>query len=445
MSALGRKEIFSVALGSVIGWGAFVLPGNVFLKQYGLLNTAIGFFIAILMLLFIEKSYTVVMEQVPRSGGEYSFADELLGKVPAFITGWGLLLAYISIIPLNATAVPMVLDKVFPAYSQGMLLYTFAGYEVFLNDVMVSMSIIIFFIFVNLKGIKGASMAQNICVFALVASLAVICLFTFASIGESEKQNLQSNMGVFDTQSVIRIIAFAPWAFIGFDTVAQLAAEHKIDTKKVSLVTLIAIIFGALIYNVLNVITAFGVSNSELGAVSWQTGEAVKRLVGDGLFYLLAVAMFGAVISGLNGFFLGSSRLVLSMSEDYNLGKQATQTADKVTVPKWIILFIGGCSLLVPFLGRNALLWFVDLSSVGASVAYLMTCVCAYQIAKAGKDKFISVMGMLVSVAFLVFLLTPLFKSNITAPSYYALIFWTVFGVIVYMAIRGRYQGGAVS
>lgn len=449
---LGKMEIFSVALGSVIGWGAFVLPGNVFLKDHGLLNTAIGFAIAIFMLLFIEKSYSLVMDRVPKSGGEYSFANELLGKKTAFVTGWGLLLAYISIIPLNATAVPMVLDKVFPFYSKGNLLYTVSGYEVFSNDVLVSLSIIVFFIIINLRGLKDAALAQKICVFALVFSLFVISLFTFGSIGEVEQQNFQSNLGTFDSSSIIRIIAFAPWAFIGFDTVAQLAGDHKLASRTVSRVTLIAIIIGALIYNGLNFITAFGVSHSELEAVSWQTGEAVRSLVGNGLFYLLAVAMFGAVISGLNGFFIGSSRLVLSMSQDYDIGshpvvdKKADNIQQAVNIPKWIILFIGGCSLIVPFLGRNALLWFVDLSSVGASVAYFVTCLCAYKIAESAKGKFISLMGMLVSLAFLVFLLTPFFDSNITAPSYYALIFWCVLGMAVYfMLTRTKPVAQAVS
>lgn len=438
MKTLSKKEIFSVALGSVIGWGAFVLPGNVFLKDYGLLNTAIGFLIAIFMLFFIEKSYALVMERVPKSGGEYSFANELLGKKSAFVTGWGLLLAYISIIPLNATAVPMVLDKVFPAYSQGVLLYNIAGFDVFLNDVLVSLGIIILFILINLKGLKEAALAQTICVFALVGSLLIIGLFTANDIGVAEQQNMQSNLGKVDFNSIIRIIAFAPWAFIGFDTVAQMAADHKIPVKKVSKITLIAIIFGALIYNGLNLITAFGVNNNELDAVSWQTGEAVQRLVGSGLFYLLAVAMLGAVVSGLNGFFMGSSRLVLSMSDDYNIGKKIEQNGESVIMPKWIILFVGICSLIVPLFGRNALFWFVDLSSVGASVAYFMTCACAYKIAKLQSTKIISIMGMLVAFAFLVFLLTPFFKSNIAAPSYYALLFWIVFGGIVYSFISRR-------
>ena len=145
---------------------------------------------------------------------------------------------------------------------------------------------------------------------------------------------------------------------------------------------------------------------------------------------------------------------MLSMSQDYDIGTQplnnksdadlrATKNVETVetssgsiNIPKWIIFFIGGCSLMVPFLGRNALLWFVDLSSVGASIAYLVTCVCAYKIAETGTGKFISIMGVLVSFAFLVFLLTPFFDSNITMPSYYVLILWCVLGLMVYLFLN---------
>ncbi|MBS9767582.1 MAG: APC family permease [Flavobacteriaceae bacterium] len=430
---LGKKEIFTVALGSVIGWGAFVLPGNIFLREYGIINTALGFLIAVFMLFFIEKSYSTVMEKVPKSGGEYSFAKELLNKKIAFITGWGLLLAYLSLIPLNAIAVPMVLDKVFPFYSKGLLLYSIAGYDVFSNDVIISCFIILFFIFIHLRGLKSIALAQNISVFSLLFSLLIIVLFMTGNIGEVEKQNLVSNLGEVNRNSIIRIIAFAPWAFIGFDTVAQLSADHKLSAKKVSKITLFAIIIGALIYNGLNVITALGINKSNFGDVSWQTGEAVERLVGSGLFYLLVVAMFGAVISGLNGFFIASSRLLVSMGEDYGLN---TETNTDSIIPKWIVIFIGVCSLIVPFMGRNALLWFVDLSSVGSSVAYLFTSICAYKIASTNKNRLISIISMSVSIVFLIFLLTPFFSSNISQASYYCLFFWVLFGVLVYSKIR---------
>jgi len=446
MSHIGKKEIFTIALGSVIGWGAFMLPGNVFLPNYGVLNTLIGFAIAIFMLVFIEKSYTKVMEKVPKSGGEYSFATELLGKKSGFVTGWGLLLAYISIIPLNATAVPMVLDAVFPFYSQGLLLYSISGYPVYLNDILVSLGIIIFFTALNVSGIKGALRAQNILVFSLLFSLFLIIFLTLFNIGNVEVENLNSNWGELDLSSVIRVIAFAPWAFIGFDAVAQLSGDHKVPSQTVSKMTMLAIIFGAIIYNALNIITGLGIGQNQLGDSSWATGQSVKYLVGNGIFYFLAVAMFGAVVSGLNGFFISSSRLVTSMSSDFDIGVHSTYVQfNDVVTPKWVMYFIGICAMVVPFFGRTALLWFVDLSSVGASVAYFMTCLCAYKISTNFKSTIISSIGMIVSLTFLVFLLTPFFESNISTPSYYSLIFWVLLGSIVYFYTKDRVNSKDVS
>lgn len=446
MSYIGKKEIFTIALGSVIGWGAFVLPGNIFLPDYGILNTLIGFMIAIGMLVFIEKSYTKVMAKVPKAGGEYSFSTELLGRKSGFITGWGLLLAYISIIPLNATAVPMVLDAVFPMYSRGLLLYSVMDYPVYLNDILVSLGIIALFTVINIKGIKGALSAQNYLVFALLGSLFLIVVMVVFGLGETEQINLNSNWGVLDTSSVIRIIAFAPWAFIGFDAVAQLSGDHKVSPKTVSRMTMLAIVFGAIIYNILNFVTAVGVNQSQLMDSSWATGQAVKTLVGDGMFYFLAIAMFGAVVSGLNGFFISSSRLVTTMSNDFDIGfKVKGVLGEGVFIPTWVMLFIGICSMIVPFFGRTALLWFVDLSSVGASVAYFMTCLCAYKIATNSKDFVISIMGMIVSLGFLVFLLTPIFDSNISLPSYYSLLFWIVFGIVIYTYTSKRQEKNKAS
>lgn len=445
MAMLTKKDIFSIALGSVIGWGAFILPGNIFLPKYGVVNTLLGFSIAIFMLFFIEKNYMKVMAKVPKSGGEYSFATELLGRKIGFITGWGLLLAYISIIPLNATAVPMVLDTVFPFYSRGLYLYSISGYPVYLNDIIVSLCVVIFFTALNVKGIKGALTAQNILVFSLLSSLLVIAILTTFNLGSVELDNLDSNWGQVEQSSIIRIIAFAPWAFIGFDAVAQLSGDHKLPSKTVSRMTMIAIILGAVIYNLLNIVTAVGLNSEQLTSSSWATGDAVKLLIGNEMFYFLAIAMFGAVISGLNGFFISSSRLISSMSSDFNIGPKIVILQDgSVNTPKWVMYFIGVCAMVVPFFGRTALLWFVDLASVGASIAYFMTCLCAYKISCNRQDKIISCMGMLVSLAFLVFLLTPFFDSNISLPSYFSLLFWVLFGISVYSFAKKRTSNKAI-
>ena len=90
--------------------------------------------------------------------------------------------------------------------------------------------------------------------------------------------------------------------------------------------------------------------------------------------------------------------------------------------------------------GDNQGAWFVDLSSVGASVAYFVTCLYAYKIAINNKDLIISTVGMTVFLRFLVFLLTSIFYSNMSLSSYYSLLFWVIFGVVIYMYTNRRQQ-----
>ncbi|MFL7040943.1 APC family permease [Vibrio lentus] len=437
MKSIGKVELFTVALGSVIGWGAFMLPGNFFLKNAGVLNTAIGFIIAVIMIAFIEKSYSLMMSKYDDIGGEYSYAKNTFGNGVGFFTGWLLLLAYISIIPLNATAIPMVFEKIFPFYEKGYLLYSIVDFPVYLNDLLLSLSFIVVFTLIQLKGVVFSTKMQNITVFSLLGSVIYLFIFTILNLEPNQWNNFDSNVGEFDFQLIIRIIAFAPWAFIGFDTVAQLTSESKVNPKSASLMAFIAVVFGALIYNAINIITAFGISSENISSSGWATGDAVYNLMGGIALLIIGAAMFGAVLSGLNGFFMSSSRLSIAMLN----GSKENVTKEK---NKKVIIFIGLVALIVPFFGRNALFWFVDVSSVGASIAYLVTCFAAYKLCVGNRMKVITIIGVLSSISFLLFLLTPFFNSNIPMVSAFVLLVWIVLGYFLYNK-SDKFNDGKVS
>lgn len=424
MKKIGRVELFTIALGSVIGWGAFMLPGSFFLKNAGVLNTLIGFIVAVIMIAFIEKSYSILMRRYNEPGGEYTYAKKVFGNKIGFYTGWLLLLAYISIIPLNATAVPMVFEKIIPFYNKGYLLYSVLGYPVYLNDLIVSILFIIFFSIIQIKGITYSTKMQNITVFALIISISYLFIFTFLTLDDDNILNFKSNFGYLNIDSIIRIIAFAPWAFIGFDTVAQITNESKTSPKVASLMALFAVVFGGVIYNAINIITAFGVSHDEIESSRWATGDAVFNLFGSTALIIIGAAMFGAVLSGLNGFFMSSTRLALSMM-DIKKDHAMREINHKV------IIFISLVSCIVPFFGRNALFWFVDVSSVGASFAYFITCLAAYKLSKTSAMKVVTSIGIICSFCFLFFLLTPIFGSNIPLVSFFVLLVWLFVGFII--------------
>src|SRR5699024_1282352 len=144
-SDLGKIDVFSIVLGSIIGWGSFMLPGTKFLKEAGVINTAIGLFLGAFCIIIIESSYRVMMENHEGEGGEFSYTYKNYGRVHGFIVGWFLLLAYLTMIPLNSTAFPLVINKIFGNVLEYGYLYTIAGYEVYLGEVLMSNLIVLLF------------------------------------------------------------------------------------------------------------------------------------------------------------------------------------------------------------------------------------------------------------------------------------------------------------
>ena len=107
-------DVRGLALGAIIGWGCFVLPGTAFLPKAGPGGTAMGMLIGALLIIVIAVSYGYLIRKFPISGGEFIYAKEAFGKRNAFVCGWAMILAYWSLIPLNATALAMISRYLFP-------------------------------------------------------------------------------------------------------------------------------------------------------------------------------------------------------------------------------------------------------------------------------------------------------------------------------------------
>ena len=106
-------EVFAIILGAIIGWGSFMLPGTKFLSSAGVGNTFLGLLLGAMCIIIIERSYHIMMQETCEEGGEFSYIYKELGANHGFIVGWFLSLAYLTMIPLNASAFPLVINKLF--------------------------------------------------------------------------------------------------------------------------------------------------------------------------------------------------------------------------------------------------------------------------------------------------------------------------------------------
>lgn len=434
MKKISKLEIVSLAVGSIIGWGAFILPGDLFLSKIGIHNSIIGLSIGMILIMIIEKNYSYLINKIPISGGEYIYTKIYFGEIHSFICGWFLSLAYVCIVPLNATAIPLIFNILTKnKYLYGYL-YSIDNFPVYMSDIIISTLFICILGYLNIKGIKLASLFQKIMVLLLVG--IILIFFSLILIKDGLlTYNILSHFNGMDIRisSILKIVAISPWAYVGFDCVTQILEELNFSSKIASKLSLLSLVLGFLLYLIILILTAYGISyeNLKSGEIYWATGQTIEIYFGILGIYILGIALGSAVICGVNGFYINSSKLISLMAKENQLPKfLAIETKNKT--PIYSIIFIMTLSSFAPWLGRKALVWIVDMSSLGVTVAYLyVSLVTTYVYYKENKKiKLSGILGSFISLIFIVLLLLPILDSSLKKESMYLLLIWIGLGVI---------------
>lgn len=440
-------DVWGLALGAIIGWGCFVLPGSAFLPKAGPLGTMAGMLIGALLIIVIALSYGYLIRRYPLSGGEFIYTKEAIGKRNAFVCGWGMILAYWSLIPLNATALALISRYLFPGIVQWGLLYQIAGWDVYAGEVILASAFIIIMAVINIRGIKQAAWLQTAIALTLVGC---ICIVTFLVMGMSDWSNLEPGFpdGRRWWKGVFSIVAMAPWAFIGFDCIPQSAEEYNFSPKKSTGIMISAILVAAILYIAVCAVTAVGLKPwQELLAdrVNWPTGHVVRNTLGMVGLTVLGIAMFCAVVSGMNAFYISTSRLMYAMANEGSLPKWFAKLSPKYGTPKNGIIFTMCASLFAPWFGREILIWIVDMTSVGAAIVFAYTTASAAIIARKKNDRlqmWIGWIGCIFSLFFLSLLIVPGMPGYLSFQSRVVLFAWIAIGLVFYLIIRKNYVKG---
>lgn len=424
---LSKFDVISLVIGSVVGWGSFSLPSMKFLGESGVINTAIGFIVGGVSVIFIQKGYHTMLERHNEDGGEFSYTYNVLGKGYGFIVGWSLILCYLSMIPLNATAFILVIKKLFGDSLSFVYLYTIADYEVYLSDVAIASSIILLFAYVNKRGVKMSSIIQNTMATLLVVNVFILfgyMLFNGNHVQFSETYVVDYE---FSFAQVAKIIAIIPFLFVGFDVIPQVASELDFKPAKATAYVILGIITGILVYNFLNIITALAFTPEQAKVEPWGLGSAITNYVGVFGFIMLVLALLGAVTGGINGFMISSSRLVGALSKNGLMPAKYKQL-NSHGVLNHAINFVILVSLIAPWLGREVIIYIVDMASVLAATAYAHVCYIGLRYSKNKVDKLLTFIGLMVSLGFIALLIIPSSPSRLSDVSMLFLLAWIILG-----------------
>ena len=469
---LSPAHVWAIAFGCIIGWGSFINPGKKFLPNSGVQGTAIAMILGALVMIIIAFSYAYMVPKYPQAGGEFTFTKKCFGKVPAYLCGWFLVAAYLTNVPMNSTAIGLIVDGLDgPAdILKWGFHYSIAGFDVWMGEMILAMGILILFGWLNIRGVKKAGFVQTV-----LASLLAVSIFTLAVAAIISPKASAANMAPlwgFDKatllasgsgdaaafahvgrqgiiSAILATFAIAPWAFVGFDTIPQAAEEFKFSYKKVMLIMVVAIVFGCFVYVANNTVAAAAVSNwpERVMAGEWVLLVGAEVLLGTFGKVLVGVAVSCAVLSGIMGFYLAASRLMYSMARDGYLPSRFGKIHPKYGTPSNAMIFCIAVSLSGPVLGREALGWFVDMSAIGASIGFLSTCASTLVTSRRASDgtAFLRAMawtGVAFSLAFVVLQLVPipgLSGVHFGKESYLMLLVWVALGAMFFVRQRKNF------
>ena len=461
---LSPIHVWAIAFGCIIGWGSFINPGKKFLPNSGVAGTAIAMVLGALVMVVIAFSYAYMVPKYPEAGGEFTFTRKCFGRLPAFICGWFLVAAYLTNVPMNSTAIGLIvdgLDGTADILKFGWH-YSIAGFDVWMGESLFAGAILILFGLLNIWGVKKAGFIQTVLAAILALSAFSLCLagilsakakgVNMAPIWGFRKQEAlaaaatMENIGDFANTNVLSAVlatfAIAPWAYVGFDTIPQAAEEFRFPFKKVMGIMCVAIAFGCFVYVSNNTVAAAALANwpERVMAGEWVLLVAAEELLGGFGKVLIGCGVSCAVLSGIMGFYLASSRLMYAMSRDGYLPAWFGRIDGKYDTPKNAMLFCMLVSLSGPILGREALGWFVDMSAIGASIGYFFTSAATLVTMRRDGDgskglKAMAFVGATFAVIFMILQLIPLpglSGVHFGKESYIMLLVWVVLGALFF-------------
>ena len=214
---LSPIDVWAMALGCMVGWGVFAMPGTTFLPVAGPLGTVIAMFIGMVIMLVIAGNLTYLMGRTSMTGGIYTYTKEAFGRDHAFISSWFLCLSYLTIVFLNGTALFFVLRTLLGERAHTGARYVVAGNTVYLKETLASVLVLAL---VGIMFIAAKAILQRlhtlfaILLFGGVVITGVLCAphaITSGAISSFGTRDLNHAYAIFS------IVLLAPWAFVGFE------------------------------------------------------------------------------------------------------------------------------------------------------------------------------------------------------------------------------------
>lgn len=437
---LGRTDIIAIGFGTIVGW-AWVMMTTLWINEAGLGGAVTAFFIGGLIILAVGLTYGELTAALPLAGGEFVFVYRTMGAKMAFVVGWIMILAYVSVAAWEGIALTIAVNYLFQIPSAG-LLWEISGEPIYLVKNAIGIVGAVLLSVINYRGIKQAMLFQ---VMATAVLIIIVLFVFFGGIVFGDLDNIGPAFTSMDGFSYVFLMV--PAMLVGFNVIPQSAEEMNISNKNVGKMILVCIIMSICWYMIIIIGTAMAAPVEIRASGIVPMADVTAYLYNGEVFSVIIIA--GGILGILttwNGFFIGGTRLIFAMGRARILPEIFGKVHKKYKTPWAAVLFVGTVCAISPLLGESAFTWFVNTSSMCVLFSYIFVVIAFILLKKkepnlarplnVGGTKF----GLLILFATIIYF-TLYIKENCSFtsinPEFYIVVIWTSMGML-FMSIAKK-------
>ncbi len=344
---LGLLNVFCIASGAMISSGLFILPGIASAEVGPALF--LSYLIATVLVLPAMFSIAELVTAMPKAGGDYFFISRSMGPAAGTIGG---LASWFS----------LSLKTAFALIGMG-------AYAALVTNVpvkFIAASLCIFFVMVNIRGVKHAGRFQVILVVGLFAILLFYTIRGFGSINISR----YTPFTPFGPGKVLFGAGLIFISYGGLTKIASVAEEVKRPGRNIPLGMILSLVLVGLLYAVVVFVTTGVVDADKLHHSLIPISMGAAEFMGTPGMILMAIAALLAFISTANAGILSASRYPLALSRDKLLPDFFKKINNRFKTPHISIIITGAFMIAsILFLGLEVL---VETASLFLILMYIL-------------------------------------------------------------------------
>jgi basic amino acid/polyamine antiporter, APA family len=294
-----KKEInllgvFSIAAGTTLSAGFFLLPGLA--AQQAGPALILAYIIAAIPLIPAMLSVVELATAMPKAGGVYYFLDRSLGPLVGTIGGIGTWLA-------------LILKVAFALIGMG------AYISLFIPGLSITPIAIVLAVALGILNVFGAKKSGKFQIYLVFGLLSLLAYFIIGGIPELNYEHFNN---FFDAgfDSIIATAGLVYISYVGVTNVASLSEEVNNPEKNLPIGVFLALGLAILIYIFGTAVMVGVLPMSELKGTLTPVASAAKVFFGNWGMYILSVAAILAFVSVANAGTMSASRYPLAMSRD---------------------------------------------------------------------------------------------------------------------------------